>query len=715
MARFQNHFRDLYSNTERRPPSTLAVEVFSQQLRFNDKDFTMEELNDALEAAKDDKAEGIDGVPNEVLKVRELRPHLLHVLNEMLHGNIANNGKETILVPLFKKGDPTMAVNYRGISLMPHLTKLFDALIYHRLSSVIDPHLHPNQNGFRPDRGTTEHILTLSLLRELSATHHFPIHGCFVDFSKAFDSVTWESIQTQLDFWRVPKVLQDAIWNIMKGHVVRIRVDATLGDPIEVEKGVLQGDTLAPFLFLLVVDSIFRRLPEECGVLLSAPARKLSKRQQCMYVSTETRLHFLAFADDIALFSHSLEGLQKLFSVLEKLALEVGLKINMGKGKTERFVLGLPSEENKACTRLLNQTNDAVPLTDNYRYLGVWALDFDDELARKKGRAWAAVKKVDSIWHSNVCMNVKRQLFRSIVEPILTYGLCAWSLSAERRRLVDGMFGRILRYCLGLPPAYLSHDLVHTEQLYGDIPFLSTMLTTRRLSLVAHTLRAHLDGRLHSLAKVLLFEPSTAQLVPRKGPRITIASDILRQCHVEFREQLVDVLKDRARCRMLIDTVRRNQQQLVYHSIFDRRVLKSLSYFDMPRKAVVRSIELVDEDQTALEAFMSHGKFRRPPLIWVPPRPSLPRGCIRFEWHHFRTFQRPKLTPAQLFAIQRDRAIRQEALRARQRKRELREFFCKDEPETQRTMTTRYGRTATALPSHFFCEFEEDDPAQSGT
>jgi len=166
---------------------------------------------------------------------------------------------------------------------------------------------------------------------------------------------------------------------------------------------------------------------------------------------------------------------------------------------------------------------------------------------------------------------------------------------------------------------------------------------------------------------------------------------------------------------MLIDTVRRNQQQLVYHSIFDRRVLKSLSYFDMPRKAVVRSIELVDEDQTALEAFMSHGKFRRPPLIWVPPRPSLPRGCIRFEWHHFRTFQRPKLTPAQLFAIQRDRAIRQEALRARQRKRELREFFCKDEPETQRTMTTRYGRTATALPSYFFCEFEEDDPAQSGT
>ena len=69
----------------------------------------------------------------------------------------------------------------------------------------------------------------------------------------------------------------------------------------------------------------------------------------------------------------------------------------------------------------------------------------------------------------------------------------------------------------------------------------------------------------------------------------------------------------------------------------------------------------------------------------------------------------------QLFAVQRARAIRQEALRAKQRKREFRGFFWKDEPETQRTMTTRYGRTATALSSYFFCEVEEDDPAQSGT
>ena len=183
----------------------------------------------------------------------------------------------------------------------------------------------------------------------------------------------------------------------------------------------------------------------------------------------------------------------------------------------------------------------------------------------------------------------------------------------------------------------------------------------------------------------------------------------------EFREQLVDVMKDRVKCRELVRTVEREQQQHVYHTIFDRRVLHALSYFDMPRRATVRRIQLLNEDDSVLDAFMALGKLRRPPIIWTPPRPQLPKGCIRFGWHQFRTFQRPKLTPAQLFAIQRDRAILQEVLRARQRKRESREFFSKGEPEIQRTMTTRCGRTATALPSYLFCEVEEEDPAQSGT
>ena len=636
MAKFRAHFANLYKGVDR-PPGQAPhnAEFFEQQLRFNDKNFNYDELVTSLLRLKDEKAVGIDGIPNEILKLPELRWHVLKILNEMLRGNVFREQKETVIVPLPKKGDLSQATNWRGISLMPHLTKLFDMMVYQRLMVVIDPHLHPSQNGFRPGRGTTEHVLTLSILRDLSATHMFPIHGCFVDFSKAFDSVRCEDIGRQLEYWHVPSLLHDAVFNVMRGHVVRVRVDGELSEPIAVEVGVLQGDTLAPFLFNLVLDHVFRKLPTDCGVLLSNPAPKLSARQQSLYHFAETRLSFLAFADDVCLFTHTAADLQRLVLAFESLSLGVGLRMNMGKGKTERFYNGAPDP---TVADVIKVTAGVIPLTDNYRYLGVWALNFEDEMVRKKGKAWAAVKTIDGVWQSCVSMSVKRQLFRSIVEPVLTYGLCAWPMTAERTARVDGMFGRLLRYGLGLPPSFVSHDLVGTEELYGDIPFLSTMLASRRVGLIAHTMRAHFDGRQHKLIDVLLFDPSLS-LQPRRGPRVTVMSDVLHQCRIEFREQLRDVMLDRKKSRQLVLEVERHHQEAAYYKIFDRRILHLLSYFEMPRKELKKNIP----DDAPL--FMSMYCRRRPPTIWTRPRPTLKRGLMRFHWDHYHVVRRHAAAP----------------------------------------------------------------------
>eukprot|EP00759_Apiculatamorpha_spiralis_P058082 PhF_6_TR8998/c0_g1_i1/m.14122 len=106
--------------------------------------------------------------------------------------------------------------------------------------------------------------------------------------------------------------------------------------PFTVGTGVLQGDTLAPYLFVIVLDSVLRKLDEKHGILLSKPAPKLTKRQAAFIAPPEKRLNALAFADDVCLLSHTRDGLQQLFSTFESLALQTGLRINMGKGKTER-------------------------------------------------------------------------------------------------------------------------------------------------------------------------------------------------------------------------------------------------------------------------------------------------------------------------------------------------------------------------------------------
>jgi len=100
-------------------------------------------------------------------------------------------------------------------------------------------------------------------------------------------------------------------------------------DPFHVSKGILQGDTLAPFLFVLVVYWMMRRAltPEliaECGICVT-PRR--SSRNLAYYLSD------LDFADDIALLSRNMSTAQKILTAVEKSAILVGLTIN--KSKTE--------------------------------------------------------------------------------------------------------------------------------------------------------------------------------------------------------------------------------------------------------------------------------------------------------------------------------------------------------------------------------------------
>eukprot|EP00759_Apiculatamorpha_spiralis_P050563 PhF_6_TR4824/c4_g1_i10/m.6695 len=89
-------------------------------------------------------------------------------------------------------------------------------------------------------------------------------------------------------------------------------------------------------------------------------------------------------------------------------------------------------------------------------------------------------------------METKRTLFQSLVEPIFSYGLHAWALTVAKRAQLNGTYGRMLRFALGLPPAFITRDIVGTEKLYGDLPFISSLIEKRTFTLLGHTLREHI-------------------------------------------------------------------------------------------------------------------------------------------------------------------------------------------------------------------------------
>ena len=95
-----------------------------------------------------------------------------------------------ILIRLSKyKGDKKICDNYRGISLLVVTRKLFSRVVLNRIQTIVDEQLLERQAGFRANRSTIEQIFSLRIVMEKYKQYNKPLHMCFIDIQKAYDSV----------------------------------------------------------------------------------------------------------------------------------------------------------------------------------------------------------------------------------------------------------------------------------------------------------------------------------------------------------------------------------------------------------------------------------------------------------------------------------------------------------------------------------------------
>ena len=561
LERFTTHFTSLFGR-EPVVDEPLRTRIFAPvdpQLPFDTGPISLAELHTALRSIAPNKATGADSIPNEVLLLTDIHPCIVNMLNYMLRDSLPQALRSSILVPIFKKGDVNTLNNWRGISLMPTITKLFNRVLLNRIRKI-DSLLHWGQNGFRPERNTAGHIISLTTLCDIAKTRpSFELHGLYVDFSKAFDSITWISIELALKRFHVPDFLIKCIMKVMHGHELHVRADGTVSDtPIPVTLGVLQGDTLAPFLFVLVLDAVLGSLPE-IGLHIGPTAIGRSGEDFILTV--------LGFADDLLLLGHTADTVQALLRSLEAAAKCVGLSINYGAGKTERFCM------NSDPGTVSDSAGNVVPVVHHYKYLGVFATDPWVDLEKRKSKCWSALTSISHIWKSNLRMTFKRDLAYALVEPIFAYGIGAWPLTRPYEDAIDNAFGRMLRYACGLAPALASRHIVPSESLYGDHPFMSTHIRTRRINFLAHALRATVSGRVnHPFIHLFFWEvPPELHRRRRGGQRLSLQQSILRDCGYEYVEELLPILLNNRRTTALLATVTTSFQDAKLSRINSRR------------------------------------------------------------------------------------------------------------------------------------------------
>ena len=175
----------------------------------------------------------------------------------MTQGRFPNKLKSAIVIPIFKKGDSTHAENYRPISILSNISKIFEKVMYKRIYNFLESHniISDTQFGFRQNH-STEHALIHFVdfvTKALEDDQHSV--GVYLDTKKAFDSVNHSLLLKKLIKYGIRGKCAELIEDYLKGRTQKVKIGNSLSTPKDITCGIPQGSVLGPLLFMYINDS----------------------------------------------------------------------------------------------------------------------------------------------------------------------------------------------------------------------------------------------------------------------------------------------------------------------------------------------------------------------------------------------------------------------------------------------------------------------------
>ena len=344
------------------------------------------------------------------------------LFNRVLNsGNIPEAWTIGIITPIYKnKGDKGDFDNYRGITILSCLGKLFTSIINARLNKYANEInlINENQTGFRKGYSTLDHIFLLKNIIDIL------VKGCkqklfcaFVDYKKAFDTVWRSALWHKMLESGICGKLHNIILNMYSNIKSCVNFNGKLSEYFLSVNGVRQGENLSPFLFALFINDIEEFLIKYGCDPIAIPDSDLN---------TFLKLLIILYADDTVLFANSKQNLQKCLNGLEQYCEKWKLKINTDKTKIVIFSQGKPQIANHN----FKIGDKSIEVVKNFKYLGVTFacngsfVNNINELKKQGNRAiFSVIKKSRK---GNLPIDIQFELFDKTVLPIILYGCEIW-------------------------------------------------------------------------------------------------------------------------------------------------------------------------------------------------------------------------------------------------------------------------------------------------
>ena len=147
---------------------------------------------------------------------------------------------------IYKKGNTSMLENYRPISLLNCLYKIFAAIVQKRMAAQIDAYLQKTQFGFRKDRSTSDAIHCVRRIAEHGEQTKTPTHMVLLDWAKAFDKINREALYIAMKKINIPKKYINVIKAMYTNTRFNITMEGQTSSWLKQETGIRQGCPLSP-------------------------------------------------------------------------------------------------------------------------------------------------------------------------------------------------------------------------------------------------------------------------------------------------------------------------------------------------------------------------------------------------------------------------------------------------------------------------------------
>ena len=215
----------------------------------------------------------------------------------------------------------------------------------------------------------------------------------------------------------------------------KVKVRSPDGDTkyFDIVAGVLQGDTLAPYIFIICLDYVLRTSIDKIRENGFELTKKRSRRYPAKTITDAD------YADDIALLANTPNQAETLMHSLERAAAGIGLHVNAH--KTDHMCFNQAGD-------IFTLHGTSLKLLDKFTYQGSSVSSTEKDIDTRITKAETAIDKLSVIWKSNLTDKMKRSFFQAAVVSILLYVCTTWTLTKRLEKKLDSNYTRMSRAIL---------------------------------------------------------------------------------------------------------------------------------------------------------------------------------------------------------------------------------------------------------------------------